>query len=99
MPQGGAYRQHVAQPLLDGRGNPARSANCAIAPSSANEYSERMVDELQNLVLVYLRRIDRNVAQLQEDVRDIKGRLTSVEERLAALETSVAHVHGDFAGQ
>lgn len=63
------------------------------------DHIHAMAQEPENLVLVYLRRIDQNVERLGEDVRDVKDRLTSVEERLASLETSVAHVHGDFAGQ
>lgn len=48
--------------------------------------------EPENLLLVYLRRIDEKVDLLIEDVRDVKRRLTS-------LEMTVAQIHGDFAGQ
>lgn len=48
--------------------------------------------EPENLMLIYLRRIDEKVDLLIEDVRDVKRRLTS-------LEMAVAQIHGDFAGQ
>jgi hypothetical protein len=50
-----------------------------------------MSDEPENLVLVYLRRIDGKLERLGEDMADVKRRLTS-------LETQVALLHGDFAG-
>jgi hypothetical protein len=44
------------------------------------------------MLLTLLRRIDGKVDRLSDDVRDHKGRMTS-------LEASVAQLHGDFAGQ
>ena len=34
-----------------------------------------MSDQPENLMLVYLRRIDQNVADLREDVREVRRRL------------------------
>ncbi|MDK9720114.1 MAG: hypothetical protein OEL53_02915 [Rhodospirillales bacterium] len=48
--------------------------------------------EPENLMLVYLRRIDEKIDVLVEDMRDVKRRLTS-------LEMAVGQIHGDFAGQ
>jgi len=42
--------------------------------------------------LAYLRRIDEKVDRLISDVQDLKARMTS-------LESQVAHLHLDFAGQ
>ena len=51
-----------------------------------------MTDEPDNLIVRYLRRIDEKVDRVVEDLREVKQRLSSIE-------VSVAHVHGDFAGQ
>jgi len=51
-----------------------------------------MSDQPENLVLHYVRLIDVKLDRLVGDVQDIKGRLTS-------LEAKVALLHGDFAGQ
>ena len=45
-----------------------------------------MTGEPDNLILVYLRRIDGKVDRLAEDVRELKTRITSVEERLDHIE-------------
>lgn len=44
-----------------------------------------MVDEPDNIVLRYLRRIDEKLDRLQDDVQDIKIRMTNVEEGLAGV--------------
>ena len=41
--------------------------------------------EPDSLVLVYLRRIDEKVDRLMDDVRDLKVRITGVEENLAGV--------------
>ena len=46
--------------------------------------------EPDNIVLVYLRRIDEKVDRVIDDVRDLKVRMTEVEERLARVELSIA---------
>ncbi|MGK9233692.1 hypothetical protein KXS07_19315 [Inquilinus limosus] len=51
-----------------------------------------MTDELDNLILVYLRRIDEKVDRVIETQQDHGRRLTS-------LEGQVAGLHADFAGQ
>jgi hypothetical protein len=51
-----------------------------------------MADDTSNLVLEHLRALRAGVDELRTDVRDMKGRLTS-------LAMSVASLHGDFAGQ
>ena len=51
-----------------------------------------MVEEPSNIVLEHLRALRMGVDELQADMRDVKGRLTS-------LEVSTANLHGDFAGQ
>jgi outer membrane murein-binding lipoprotein Lpp len=49
-------------------------------------------DAPDNLILVYLRRIDEKVDRLASSVADLGRRVTS-------LETKVALLHGDFAAQ
>ena len=45
-----------------------------------------------NLILVYLRRIDEKIDRLEVGQADLSRRVTS-------LEAKVALLHGDFAGQ
>jgi len=52
-----------------------------------------MSDEPDSLVLRYLRRIDERTERLENDMKDVKARLTSVEEQVALLRTDVIHVH------
>jgi len=52
-----------------------------------------MVGEPDNFTLVYLRRIDEKLDRLIDDVRDLKFRMTEVEERLAKVELSIAGVN------
>ena len=49
-----------------------------------------MSEEPDNLVLVYLRRIDGKIDRLTDDVQDLKHRVTS-------LEGQVASIRGDMA--
>jgi hypothetical protein len=45
-----------------------------------------MANEPDNMVLVYLRRIDERVARLAEDMGDMKVHMTSVEESIVGLQ-------------
>ena len=49
-----------------------------------------MTDEPDNLVLVYLRRMDAKLDRVIDDVGDLKVGTTNVEERLAKVELSIA---------
>ena len=49
-------------------------------------------DVPDNLVLVYLRRMDEKLDRLASNVADVGRRVTS-------LETKIALLHGDFAAQ
>jgi predicted nuclease with TOPRIM domain len=51
-----------------------------------------MAKDSSNLVLEYLRALRMDMGELRADVRDMRGRLTSIE-------VSAANLHGDFAGQ
>jgi predicted nucleic acid-binding Zn-ribbon protein len=44
-----------------------------------------MVDEPDNIVLMYLRRMDEKLDRLLDDVRDLKVRMTAVEEGVAGV--------------
>ena len=49
-----------------------------------------MSEEPDNLVLVYLRRIDGKIDRLTEDVQDLKHRVTSLEGQVAGLRSETA---------
>jgi archaellum component FlaC len=51
-----------------------------------------MARESSDFVLEHLRALRLEMGELRADVRDMRGRLTSIE-------VSVANLHGDFAGQ
>ena len=51
-----------------------------------------MSDGPDNLILVYLRRMDEKLDRLASSVADVGRRVTS-------LETKIALLHGDFAAQ
>lgn len=51
-----------------------------------------MADEPDNLVLRYLRRIDEKMDRLVDDMRDVKVRLTSVEEGLVGVQRRIDRV-------
>lgn len=44
-----------------------------------------MASEIENMTLVYLRRLDQKMDRLIDDVSDLKIRVTSVEEGLAGI--------------
>ena len=56
----------------------------------------RMSEEPENLVLIYLRRLDERMARIEEDVRDLKGRMTLLEQRVA---NGFNHLEGMLAQQ
>ena len=45
--------------------------------------------EPDNIVLVYLRRIDEKVDRLADDLRDLKVRMTGVDENLAGVQRRI----------
>ena len=51
-----------------------------------------MADEPENIVLVYLRRIDEKVDRLAADVREVRDRLSSVEQGVITLRREVVGV-------
>ncbi len=57
-----------------------------------------MSDQPDNLVLVYLRRIDERLERMEADLQDVKRRLTALEESQARMHQDVAGVRGDYAG-
>jgi hypothetical protein len=60
-----------------------------------------MAEEPDNLVLVMLRRLDAKVDALGEDMRDLKARMTAVEDMFAFLVKAITNMqhaidrHGD----
>ena len=57
-----------------------------------------MTDEVDNLVLEQLRAIRAGGADVRRDVRDIKTRLSSLENQVVQMHKSVAFIHEDLAG-
>jgi regulator of replication initiation timing len=51
-------------------------------------------DQPENLVLVYLRRLDQKVDRVIEELTDLKHRMTSVARQLAAVRLDPSHVSG-----
>ena len=51
-----------------------------------------MADEPESLVLEFLRRMDRKVDQVAEDMRDIKIRMTAIETGLAGVQPRIDRV-------
>jgi uncharacterized coiled-coil DUF342 family protein len=49
-----------------------------------------MADEPENLVLVYLRRLDEKVDRVLDDLRDIKHRVGSLERQAADIRVDMA---------
>jgi cell division septum initiation protein DivIVA len=49
-----------------------------------------MSEEPDNMVLVYLRRIDGKIDRLIEDVQDLKHRVTSLDGQVAGLRSETA---------
>lgn len=58
-----------------------------------------MSGEPENLILVYLRRLDDKMDRLAAMVVDIETLVTSVEAKFAQLAASVSDLHGNFAAQ
>lgn len=52
-----------------------------------------MTENVENLILERLRRIDQGLTDLRGDVQDLKIRMTAVEEHLASISTSVVGVN------
>ena len=44
-----------------------------------------MSDEPENLILVYLRRIDEKIDRLSDDIGDLRQRVTSLDEQAARI--------------
>ena len=49
-----------------------------------------MADDPDNLVLVYLRRIDAKVDAIAQDIRELKERVSSVEVAVASVRRDIA---------
>ena len=57
-----------------------------------------MSDQTDSLILVYLRRIDTRLERMDEDIQDLKRRMTAVEDGIARLHHEIAAIRGDYAG-
>ena len=52
-----------------------------------------MAEQPDSFILVFLRRLDEKFDRMADDVRELKGRMTNVEERLAKLDLSISGVN------
>jgi uncharacterized coiled-coil protein SlyX len=53
-----------------------------------------MADDPENLMLVYLRRLDTKMDRLIDDVADLKARMTGVEEAVAGQSRRIDRMEG-----
>jgi uncharacterized coiled-coil protein SlyX len=58
-----------------------------------------MSDQPENIILVYLRRLDETMDSIRHDIREVKQRMTSLEAQTAQQHSGLASLHNDFAGQ
>lgn len=56
-----------------------------------------MSDQADDIMLVYLRRLDANTAALREDVADLKQRFTTLEVQVSHLATTEASHYAQTA--
>ena len=52
-----------------------------------------VTENVENLTLVFLRRIDERLDRMENDLGDIKLRMTATEEHLASMMMSIAGVN------
>ncbi|WOE73919.1 hypothetical protein [Alterisphingorhabdus coralli] len=52
-----------------------------------------MTENVENLILERLKRIDQRLGTMEGDIQDLKIRMTAMEEHMAGLFTSMAGVH------
>ena len=57
-----------------------------------------MSDEPENILLVYLRRLDKNLDKLTVEVQDLKQRVTSLDIGQAHIRREIADLHASYAG-
>jgi archaellum component FlaC len=57
-----------------------------------------MADGADNIVLIYLRRFEEKLDRVADDVRDLKTRMTNVEEGLGQIDLRFAQVEISIAG-
>ncbi len=57
-----------------------------------------MTDDTTTLILGYMRRFERTLADTRAEVRDLRAELCAATERLALLETGLDTAEGRMAG-
>ena len=57
-----------------------------------------MSDQSDNLVRVYLRRIGTRLERMDDDMQDLKRRMTPIGRGVARLHREIAGMRGDYAG-
>jgi predicted nucleic acid-binding Zn-ribbon protein len=61
-------------------------------------YSPSMTDQPDNLMLVYLRRIDAKMDRVLDDIQDLKHRVTALEVGQSRIRQDIAELQGLYAG-
>jgi hypothetical protein len=56
-----------------------------------------MSGEPDNLVLIYLRRLDEKLDRVIDDIQDLKHRITSLEGQVAGLHSGMGSIRADMA--
>ncbi len=57
-----------------------------------------MTDQPDNLMLVYLRRIDAKMDRVLDDIQDLKHRVTALEVGQSRIRQDIAELQGLYAG-
>ena len=98
----------MAQNVTDGITNPVRLASRQKKPHTANRAGflfmlelaatvfmggQRMTDNVENLILEHLRALRADVSSIKADVRDLKLRMSSMENYMASFHLEIAR-HG-----
>jgi hypothetical protein len=56
-----------------------------------------MSDQPENMVLVFLRRLDQKMDRVIDDLSDLKLRVSTLESRVSSLAGAVARIEGSVA--
>ncbi len=57
------------------------------------------MDDVENLILEQLRTVRASIDQVHEDMREVKSRLTSIEQSLSSSRRDTVQLYGDVADQ
>jgi predicted nucleic acid-binding Zn-ribbon protein len=67
--------------------------------SAAATYLPRMADDTSNIVIEHLRHIRGSVDRLADDIRELKHRVTTVEQQMSSLTATEANHYASLASR